>query len=283
MKILDENIHKLNLLYSILCASTHPVSRSIKKYLEEKYDLNEKKLDSVKNIEAKGMSATYTNVDGKTFELLGGNLDLLKQNEIYYKFDSNKTVYLFAINKRVIATFELEDEIKENAKELVEFFQNKNIEVVMLTGDNENVASRVAKELNIKKYFSFQTPISKANYIKELKKENKVVVMVGDGVNDSVALSNADVAIAMGNSADVSLAISDVVLLNSSLNSLKDAFVISSKTYKFIKQNLFLSLLYNTITIPLAMAGLVIPLIAALSMSLSSLMVVLNSLRIKMK
>ena len=283
MKILDENIHKLNLLYSILCASTHPVSRSIKKYLEEKYDLNEKKLDSVKNIEAKGMSASYTNVDGKTFELLGGNLDLLKQNEIYYKFDSNKTVYLFAINKRVIATFELEDEIKDNAKELVEFFQNKNIEVVMLTGDNENVASSVAKELNIKKYFSFQTPISKANYIKELKKENKVVVMVGDGVNDSVALSNADVAIAMGNSADVSLAISDIVLLNSSLNSLKDAFIISSKTYKFIKQNLFLSLLYNTITIPLAMAGLVIPLIAALSMSLSSLMVVLNSLRIKMK
>ncbi len=283
MRVLDDNIHKLNLLYSILCASTHPVSRSIKKYLEEKYDLNEKKLDSVKNIEAKGMSATYTNVDGKTFELLGGNLDLLKQNEIYYKFDSDKTVYLFAINKRVIATFELEDEIKENAKELVEFLQNKNIEVVMLTGDNENVALRVAKELNIKKYFSFQTPISKANYIKELKKENKTVVMVGDGVNDSVALSNADVAIAMGNSADVSLAISDVVLLNSSLNSLKDAFIISSKTYKFIKQNLFLSLLYNTITIPLAMAGLVIPLIAALSMSLSSLMVVLNSLRIKMK
>lgn len=283
MKILDENIHKLNLLYSILCASTHPVSRSIKKHLETKYDLIEKKLDNVKNIEAKGMSASYSNIDGKTFELLGGNVDLLKQNGIYYKFESNKTVYLFAINKRVIATFELEDEIKENAKELVEFLQNKNIEVVMLTGDNENVASRVAKELNIKKYFSFQTPISKANYIKELKKENKTVVMVGDGVNDSVALSNADVAIAMGNSADVSLAISDVVLLNSSLNSLKDAFVISSKTYKFIKQNLFLSLLYNTITIPLAMAGLVIPLIAALSMSLSSLMVVLNSLRIKMK
>ena len=153
----------------------------------------------------------------------------------------------------------------------------------MLTGDNENVASIVAKELNIKKYLSFQTPILKANYIKELKKENKTVVMVGDGVNDSVALSNADVAIAMGNSADVSLAISDIVLLNSSLNSLKNAFIISSKTYKFIKQNLFLSLLYNTITIPLAMAGLVIPLIAALSMSLSSLIVVLNSLRIKIK
>lgn len=283
MKILDENIHKLNLLYSILSASTHPVSRSIKKYLEKKYDLIEKKLDNVKNIEAKGMSASYTNIDGKIFELLGGNVDLLKQNNIHYKFDSNKTVYLFSINKIVIATFELEDEIKDNAKDLIEFLKNKNIEVVMLTGDNENVASNIAKQLGIINYLSFQTPISKANYIKELKSQNKVVVMVGDGVNDSVALSNADVAIAMGNSADVSLAISDVVLLNSSLKSLQDAFVISMKTYKFIKQNLLISLIYNTVTIPLAMAGLVIPLIAALSMSLSSLIVVLNSLRIKMK
>jgi Cu+-exporting ATPase len=283
MRILDDNIHKLNLLYSILSASTHPVSISIRKHLKEKYELTEKKLDNVKNIEAKGMSAFYTNVDGKTFELLGGNLELLKQNNIHYKFESNKTVYLFAINKIVIATFELEDEIKDNAKDLVEFLQNKNIEVVMLTGDNENVASNIARQLGIKMYFSFQTPISKANYIKELKNQNKTVVMVGDGVNDSVALSNADVAIAMGNSADVSLAISDVVLLNSSLNSLKDAFVISSKTFKFIKQNLAISLIYNTVTIPLAMAGLVIPLFAALSMSLSSLIVVLNSLRIKMK
>jgi Cu+-exporting ATPase len=283
MRVLDDNIHKLNLLYSILCASTHPVSISIKNYLKEKYELTEKKLDNVKNIEAKGMSAAYTNIEGKTFELLGGNLELLKQNDIHYKFDSNKTVYLFAINKKVIATFELEDEIKDNAKDLIEFLQNKNIEVIMLTGDNENVASNIAKQLGIKSYLSYQTPISKAQYVKELRKQDNVVVMVGDGVNDSVALSSADVAIAMGNSADVALAISDVVLLNSSLKSLKDAFVISMKTYKFIKQNLAISLIYNTVTIPLAMAGLVIPLFAALSMSLSSLIVVLNSLRIKMK
>ncbi len=282
-RIMDDNIHKLNLLYSLLSSSNHPVSKSIKKYLLKNYDLKEKKLDSVKNIEAKGMSAIYTNIEGKSFKLLGGNIDLLKQNEIYYKFESNKTVYLFAINKRVIATFELEDEIKDNSKELISYLQKNNIEVTMLTGDNENVARDIAEKLNIKSYLSSQTPISKAEYIKKLKSEDKIVVMVGDGVNDSVALSNADVAIAMGNSADVSLAVSDIVLLNSSLKSLKDAFIISSRTYKFIKQNLYLSLIYNAITIPLAMAGYVIPLIAALSMSLSSLMVVLNSLRIKIK
>ncbi|MFX4153631.1 heavy metal translocating P-type ATPase [Aliarcobacter butzleri] len=282
-RILDDNIHKLNLLYSLIDSSTHPVSLSIKRYLEKNYNLELKKLENVKNIEAKGMSATYKNVDEKEFEILGGNVELLREFGIYYKFDSSRTVYLFAINKRVIATFELEDEIKDGSKELINYLQNKNIEVIMLTGDNEQVASRIAKELGIKKYLSHQTPVSKADFIKELKKQNKVVVMVGDGVNDSVALSSSDVAIAMGNSADISLAVSDVVLLNSTLKSLKEAFVISNKTYKHIKQNLAFSLLYNATTVPLAMAGFVIPLIAALSMSLSSLIVVLNSLRIKMK
>lgn len=282
-RILDNNIHKLNLLYSLIDSSTHPVSLSIKRYLEKNYNLELKKLENVKNIEAKGMSATYKNVDEKEFEILGGNVELLREFGIYYKFDSSRTVYLFAINKRVIATFELEDEIKDGSKELINYLQNKNIEVIMLTGDNEQVASKIAKELGITKYFSHQTPVSKADFIKELKKQNKVVVMVGDGVNDSVALSSGDVAIAMGNSADISLAVSDVVLLNSTLKSLKEAFVISNKTYKHIKQNLAFSLLYNATTVPLAMAGFVIPLIAALSMSLSSLIVVLNSLRIKMK
>lgn len=282
-RIMDDNIHKMHLLYSLLDASTHPVSVSIKKYLETKYNLDIKKLENVKNIEAKGMSATYKNIEGKEFELIGGNVDLLRLFGIFYKFDSSKTVYLFAINKKVIATFELEDKIKDDAQELITYLQNKNIEVVMLTGDNEQVASKIANELNIKKYFSSQTPISKANYIKELKKENKIVVMVGDGVNDSVALTSADVAVAMGSSADISLAVSDIVLLNSTLKSLQEAFIISNKTYKYIKQNLSLSIIYNMVTIPLAMAGFVIPLVAALSMSLSSLMVVLNSLRIKMK
>ena len=283
VKIIDEDIEKLNLLYSLLSASSHPVSISIKNYLSSKYKLEIKNLEDVKNIEAKGMSAIYKDSEGQKIELLGGNIDLLEQNSINYKFDSDKTVYLFSINKQVIASFELEDEIKDNAKELVLFLQKKNIEVIMLTGDNEKVASKIAGQLNINKYFSKQTPISKADYIKDLKKLGKIVVMVGDGVNDSVALGNADVAVAMGNSADVSLAVSDVVLLNSTLSSLQEAFEISNKTYKFIKQNLGLSVVYNMITIPLAMFGYVIPLVAALSMSLSSLMVVLNSLRIKIK
>lgn len=279
----DENIHKLNLLYSLLDSSNHPISVCVKNYLENNYTLERKSLRDVKNIEAKGLRGFYKNQEGKEFELLGGNVELLKEFGIEIDFESNNSVYLFAINKEVIASFELEDEIKEDAKELIDYLKNKNIEVVMLTGDNKNVARKVANTLKIDSFFASQTPSSKAQFIRQLKQDGKTVVMVGDGVNDSVALANADVAIAMGNSADVSLDVSDIVLLNSKLNSLKDAFIISKKTYKHIKQNLVFSLFYNAVTVPLAMAGFVIPLVAALSMSLSSIVVIANSLRIKIK
>ncbi len=283
MRIMDENIHKLNLLYSLLDASTHPISQSIKKELVKKYSLTLKELEEVKNIQAKGMVAKYKNVDEKSFSLVGGNCELMKEYNIHYKFNSSNSVYLFAINEKVIATFELADEIKEDAKELIDDAKENGLDVVMLTGDNNIVASLIASKVGIKNYISNIDPIGKADYIKKLKKEGKTVVMAGDGINDSVALSLSDVSVAMGNSADITISVSDVVLLNNSLKSLKQAFSISRRTYKFIKQNLFISLLYNLVTIPLAMAGLVIPLVAALSMSLSSLLVVANSMRIKIK
>jgi len=284
--ILNKNIEKLNLLYSLLDTSTHPISKSVKKYLLSKYDLKLQKLSNVKNIDARGMSAEFINLDESSLsplKLIGGNLDLILDEKIKYDLKVENSIYIFAIDNEVIASFELVDEVKDYAFELIEYLQKKDIEVIMLTGDNEKVASKISSLLNIKKYLSKQTPVSKAEYIKKVRAEGKIVVMVGDGVNDSVALSNSDVAIAMGTSADVSMAVSDIVLLNSSLTSLKDAFEISSRTYKFIKQNLAISLVYNLVTIPFAMFGYVIPLVAALSMSLSSLLVVLNSLRIKIK
>jgi len=281
--ILDDSNDNLNLLYSLVDSSTHPISKSVKKYLLSKYDLKSKDLEDIKNIDARGISAKYIDKRGNKFKLLGGNLELLQSENIIYSLNTQNSIYVFAINNVVIATFELVDEIKDYALDLVKYLQSNKIDVVMLTGDNENVASQIAKQLNIKNYHSYQTPISKAQYIKKLKEEDKLVIMVGDGVNDSIALSNSDVAIAMGTSADISMAVSDIVLLNSTLDSLKEAFIISKRTYKFIKQNLAISLIYNLVTIPFAMFGYVIPLVAALSMSLSSLIVVLNSLRIKIK
>jgi len=284
MRILDKNIHKLNLLYSLLDASNHPISVSIKKYLNKKFsNLKNKDIFAVKNVQAKGLVAKYKNTEGKSFSLLGGNVELLRQNNINYKFDSSNSVYLFAINNKVIATFELEDEIKEDAKDLIDYAKANALDIVMLTGDNKEVATKVASKVGIKNIIANMKPAEKANYIKDLKKEGKIVIMAGDGINDCVALANSDLAVAMGNSADIAICVSDIVLLNNSLHSLKQAFEVSKRTYKFIKQNLLLSLIYNMITIPLAMMGFVIPLVAALSMSLSSLLVVGNSMRIKIK
>ncbi len=210
-------------------------------------------------------------------------MKLLKTYNIDYKFESKNSIYIFVVDSKVIATFELEDEIKEGAKEFISNIKKLGLDVVMLTGDNNATAKNVASNVGIKNYISEVDPIEKAQFIQDLKNKDKNVIMVGDGINDSVALAKSDVSIAMGSSADIALSVSDIVLLDNSLNSLELAFTLSKRTYKFIKQNLFISLVYNAITIPLAMAGYVIPLVAALSMSLSSLIVVANSMRIKLK
>ena len=280
VEFFNKDEKSMNLLYSLLDSSNHPVSLAVKKYIKENFEVSNLILEDVKNIEAKGLSARYENI-----EILGGNEALLKEFDVKINIHLNSkfTQYLFCIDKKIVANFELKDELKDDAKELIEYLKEQNIESIMLTGDNNFVASSIAKELKISNYKANLTPKDKADFIKDLKNSGKTVVMVGDGVNDSVALASSDVAIAMGNSADISMMVSDVVMLNSKLKSLKDAFIISKKTYKHIKQNLAFSLIYNTITIPIAAAGFIIPLFAALSMSLSSLVVVLNSLRIKIK
>jgi Cu+-exporting ATPase len=270
----DINHESLKLLYALVDGSTHPVSKSIKIYLKEKFgDINLLELESIEQVDAQGVRAKF---EGKT--LLGGNAKLLG-----IEIDSKFTIYNFAIDGELIVSFELEDAIKKDSKEMIEYFNSIGVETIMATGDHQKVASRVAKSVGIERVHAEMSPTDKAEYITDLKNNGKTVVMVGDGINDALALSKADVAIVMGSGADVALAISDVVVLNDSLRGIKESFFISKRTYKFIKQNLLLSLIYNVLTIPLAMAGYVIPLVAALSMSLSSLLVVGNSARIRLK
>jgi Cu+-exporting ATPase len=267
----------LSLLYALVDSSTHPVSKAIKKYLKDNYESIESvELESITQVHAKGLEAKY-----RDKRLLGGNIELLRDNGIAVDIDTQYTIYNFAIDDKLIVSFELEDALKSHSKELIEYFKSIGVEPIMATGDHKRVAKRVAHEVGIENYKAQMSPIDKAEFIDNLKKEGKIVVMVGDGINDALALSKADVSIAMGSGADVALAMSDVVILNNSLLGVKDSFRISRRTYKFIKQNLLISLIYNIITIPIAIAGYVIPLVAALSMSLSSLLVVGNSMRIK--
>ncbi len=272
----DEN---LSLLYALVDSSTHPVSKAIKKYLEDNFSKIKKiEVEKIEQVHAQGIRAVFNG-----HQLLGGNRKLLEEHGINVTLESLHTIYHFAVDGILLTSFELEDTIKKDTKELIAYFKKIGVETIMATGDHKRVAQRVADEVGIECVYSEMSPLEKAELLTRLKDEGKIVVMVGDGINDALALSRADVAIAMGSGADVALAISDVVVLNDSLKGVKNSFIISRRTYKFIKQNLLLSLIYNIITIPLAMAGFVIPLVAALSMSLSSLLVVGNSMRIKTK
>jgi len=266
----------LALLFALVDSSTHPVSRAIKCYLLEQYEeIASFELQNIAQLSSRGIHADY---QGQS--VLGGNAKLMAEQGIQVQ-QSSATVFHFVVEGELLVTFELEDTLKEGIKALVDYCQKHEIEMMMATGDNEQVANAIAKEAGIEKVYAELLPTDKSNLIQSLKEQGNTVVMVGDGVNDTLALSHADIAIAMGSGADVALSISDVVILNNALTGVRDALNISRRTYKFIKQNLLISLLYNILTVPLAIAGYVMPLIAALSMSLSSLLVVGNSMRIK--
>ncbi len=277
-------VHKLEefdteLLYSLVKSSKHPVSHGVFEYINSKnYDLRTIAFDEFTQVPASGIIAKINST-----ELLGGNYKLMQENGIKVEHSSSNTLFYFAVDKKLAAVYELSDKIKDGAKELVENLRKRNVETVMLTGDNENAALKVSREIGIDKVYFEQTPEDKSNYISELHDNNRTVVMVGDGVNDVLALAKADIGIVMGSGSDIAVDVSDVVLLHDSLSSLEDTFKISRTTYGLIKQNLGISLVYNAITIPLAMAGYVIPLVAAISMSVSSLLVVGNSMRIRYK
>lgn len=268
-----------SILYSLVKSSNHPIASSIKKYIESNYkNINEINFDEYKQSPALGINAKYHN---NIF--IGGNLKLMHKHNIKIDFITENTIFYFAINGKVVAIYELVDKLKDKAKDIIDHLKIRGLDVIMLTGDNKHSASLVASELEISNFMYELSPEDKANYISSLHEKNKTVVMVGDGINDILALARADIGISMGNGNDITIDVGDVILLNNSLKSLEDALKISKTTFSLIKQNLFISLVYNAITIPLAMAGYVIPLVAAISMSVSSLLVVGNSLRIRYK
>ena len=266
-----------NILYSLVKSSNHPISEAIAKYLQE---LNDKSKEYIlkdrKNIEARGIEARYE--DSLIF---GGNLELVKERGVKFDKDFDGSVFVFVIDSEVVAYFELKDALKKDAKEVISEIKKRGIKPVMLTGDNEKVAKEIAKEVGIEEVYYSLFPKDKADIVDRFHAQKKIVIMVGDGINDALALSRADIAISMGSGADVSVEVSDVVLLNDDMRSLLDAIKISKKAYSTIKENFALSIVYNSITIPLAVMGYVMPLVAALSMSLSSLIVVGNSFRIR--
>ena len=258
-------------------SSDHPVSRGVARYLREHYEVSdEPELKEIKSIQAKGVCATY----GER-KIIGGNPALMQENGIVCDFEAQHSIYIFAVDSRVLAEFELRDRIREGVVDALRRIERMGVEIVMLTGDHDRSAQIVAREAGIKRVHSALLPQQKAELVERFQQDGHIVVMAGDGINDTVALARSDISVAMGGGADIAIEVSDIVLLEDKPAALADAFEISVRTFRSVKQNLTLSLLYNMVAVPMAVAGHVNPLVAALSMSLSSLIVVGNSMRIK--
>ncbi len=195
--------------------------------------------------------------------------------------DSENALFFFSLDNGLVARFELTDTIREGAAKAIQNIQKLGVKVVMLTGDHEQSAQKVAEEVGVDEVYAKLLPQDKSAMIDKFHQEDHVVVMVGDGINDAIALASSDISIAMGNGADVAISVSDIVLLDEKPESIYESYKISRRTFGAVKENLGFSLLYNVVAVPLAMMGFVNPLVAALSMSLSSLVVVGNSMRIK--
>lgn len=266
-------------LLALASASTHPISKAVASYILENAlsPFRQDALENIQNIAGKGISATY-----KGIKIAGGSAAFVKSLGASLSDDTqdSSSEYYFMYDNKLVARFFLDDELREGAKASIKELKKMGLKVLMLSGDKQIVASKVASELGIDESHGELNPEQKALLIKELQKSANVI-MVGDGINDILALKSANVGIAMGSGASVSVGVSDVVLLRDELKGLVFALRLAKKTFKVIKENLFISLVYNALSIPLAMAGFIIPLFAAISMSFSSLLVVLNSLRLK--
>ncbi len=274
----------LSIAASIEKKSEHPIAYAVVEY-GEKLGVDFKEPESFQSYSGFGITAI---VNGDMAAL--GNAKLMEQFSIKLnefpgtleKLSSEgKTVIFCAVNGELYGVLAVEDPIKDTSAEAIKKMKNSGLKVFMLTGDNKKTAEAIAKRIGVDDYFAEVLPDEKADRIKQLQKENRTVAMVGDGINDSPALVTADLGIAIGTGTDIAIESSDITLVKGNLMGVVTAIELSHKTIRSIKQNLFWAFIYNTIGIPFAALGLLNPMIAALAMSLSSVSVISNSLRLK--
>ncbi len=289
---IENQKHLETLIVSIESNSEHPLAEAIVTYYRD--IIGQKiEIEQFESITGKGVIAA---ANGKSYYV--GNQALLKENKInilesFRKINSDwaqqaKTTIYFADSEEVLALVSVADKVKESSKAAISDLQSKGIEVFMLTGDNEQTAKAVANQVGIEKYFANRLPADKAAFAKDLQEQGKVVAMVGDGINDSHALAQADVSIAMGKGSDIAMDVAKMTIISSDLQKLPHAISLSRRTVRTIKQNLFWAFIYNIIGIPIA-AGILYPffgfllnpMIAGAAMAFSSVSVVSNSLRLK--
>ena len=218
--------------------------------------------------------------------MLENNIKIENEKDEQELVSDGNSILFVSSNNKIVALIGVKDILKENVKEVIKKLKQRKINLVMLTGDNEKTAEIIAKEIGIEKVISNVTPKEKAEQIKKLK-EDGIVMMCGDGINDSVSLVMADIGVSVSSGTDIAMDSSQVVLMSDNLEKIDDLIDISKKTIRNIKQNLFWAFFYNICMIPIA-CGVLIPfsismnpMIAAFAMTVSSLTVVLNALRLR--
>lgn len=280
------------ILLSIEKQSEHPLAEAVVKHLDGVTTTSISMFDS---ITGKGAKAEYNK---ETYYV--GNRKLFAENNITVSEalqqqanewgKQSKTVIWFSDSKEALSVLAISDKIKETSVQAIKEMQDMGIDLYMLTGDNEATAKAIAEQTGIKHYRAEVLPQHKADFVKELQQQGKVVAMVGDGINDSTALATADVSIAMGKGSDIAMDVAKMTIISSDLTKIPQAIRLSKQTVATIKQNLFWAFIYNLIGIPIA-AGILYPIngfllnpmIAGAAMALSSVSVVSNSLRLKLK
>jgi Cu2+-exporting ATPase len=289
---LNNETSSLAVLASIEKQSEHPLAEAVVRYFDKTNYLPVNNFESITGFGAKAQ------INSQTF--YAGNASLLQSKKITMAAELKnaaakwlaeaKTVIWFADEKNALAVVAIADKIKESSKQAVQQLQALGIEVYMVTGDNESTAKAIAQQAGISQYRAEVLPADKAAFVKQLQQQGKTVAMVGDGINDSNALAQADVSIAMGKGSDIAMDVAKMTIISSDLLKIPKAIKLSKYTVATVRQNLFWAFIYNIIGIPVA-AGILYPLngfllnpmIAGAAMALSSVSVVSNSLRLKWK
>ncbi len=261
-----------SVIYSLEQVSNHPIAKSM---VEDYKDWNWQKMTFSKIEEVKGKGLMAEDATGIKYRL--GNREFV--SDVSENVNQEADIYL-SYNNMVVASFDVEDQVRPEAKTAIEFLNKKGIKTLMLSGDNEKKCRFVAERLGLKEFYHSQLPEEKLAKMKELSKKGKLA-MVGDGINDAPALTQADIGISLSNATDAARQSANIVLIGNQLDKLVAAYHIGTKTYSTIKQNLLWALAYNVVAIPMAAMGYLSPMLGALSMAFSDVVVIGNSLRLK--
>lgn len=279
----------IKMVGSIEEKSTHPIGKAFMDYMVEN-KIEKLNVENMQNIAGYGIIGTINNE-----KIILGNRKIIEKfsiennhlkDEKDLALGGNSIVYIANENK-ILALIGVNDVVRENAKDVIKELKKYNVKTIMLTGDNKQTAEKIGKEIEITEVISNVLPSQKSDTIKSLKENGNKVMMCGDGINDSPAITNADIGVSVKSGTDIAMDSSDVILTKNDLYSILKLIKISEKTVKNIKQNLFWAFFYNCLMIPVAIGffkplGISInPMIASLAMVFSSLTVILNALRLK--